>query len=158
MANCSNNNNFNATRLIGARNFASQDVVTNGLIQLGNVYRRFCKKINGVKTFEFDNSDIILQQSGIYHITVTAVATGSEAGEIAIQLYENGIAIPGVFSNETITTPTTEFRTLTLDYFALVDSTCILGCNSTVAKAISIVNTGVEATYSSIVVNIEKVV
>lgn len=148
----------NVNLLLGTRNFASQDVVTNGLVQLGNVYRRYCRRINGTRTFEFDNSDIILQQNGIYHITVTAVATGSEAGEIAMQLYENGVPVPGVFSNETITTPDTEFRTLTLDYFALVDSICILGCNSTIAKAISIVNTGVEATYSSIVVNIEKVV
>lgn len=147
----------NVNLLLGTRNFASQDVVTNGIVQLGNVYRRYCKRINGTRTFEFDNSDIILQQSGIYHITVTAVATGSEAGEIAIQLYENGIAVPGVFSNETITTPTTEFRTLTLDYFVLVDSACVLGCSSTVAKAISVINTGVEATFTSVVVNVEKV-
>lgn len=143
--------------LIGTRNFATQEVVTNGIIQLGNVYRRYCRKINGVKTFEFDNSDVILQQSGMYHITVTAVASGAEAGTLALQLYENGFAISGVFANETITTPDTELRTLTLDYFVLVDSTCVLGCNSTVAKAISLVNTGVEATYTSVIMNIEKV-
>ncbi len=144
--------------LLGTKNFTSQEVVTNGLVELGNVYRRYCKKINGVKTFEFDNSDIILQQSGIYHITATAVGSGAEAGTLAIQLYENGNPISGAFSNETITTPETELRTLTIDYFVLVDNTCILGCNSTVAKAISIVNTGVEATFSSVVVNVEKVV
>lgn len=144
--------------LLGTKNFASQEVVTNGLVELGNVYRRYCKKINGVKTFEFDNSDIILQQSGIYHITATAVGSGAEAGTLAIQLYENGNPISGAFSNETITTPETELRTLTIDYFVLVDNTCILGCNSTVAKAISIVNTGVEATFTSVVVNVEKVV
>ena len=143
--------------LIGTRNFATQEVVTNGIIQLGNVYRRYCRKVNGVKTFEFDNSDVILQQSGMYHITVTAVASGAEAGTLALQLYENGFAISGVFANETITTPDTELRTLTLDYFVLVDSTCVLGCNSTVAKAISLVNTGVEATYTSVIMNIEKV-
>lgn len=143
--------------LLGTRNFASQDVVTNGIVQLGNVYRRYCKRINGTRTFEFDNSDIILQQSGIYHITVTAVGSGADAGTLALQLYENGVAIPGAFSNETITTPDTELRTLTIDYFALVDSACVLGCSSTVAKAISLVNTGVEATYTSIVVNVEKV-
>lgn len=143
--------------LLGTKNFASQDVVTNGIVQLGNVYRRYCKKINGTRTFEFDNSDIILQQSGIYHITVTAVGSGSEAGTLAIQLYENGIAVPGAFSNETITTPDTELRTLTIDYFVLVDSACVLGCNSTIAKAISVVNTGVEATYSQITMNVEKV-
>ena len=143
--------------LLGTRNFASQDVVTNGIVQLGNVYRRYCKRINGTRTFEFDNSDIILQQSGIYHITVTAVGSGADAGTLALQLYENGLPVPGAFSNETITTPDTELRTLTIDYFALVDSACVLGCSSTVAKAISLVNTGVEATYTSIVVNVEKV-
>lgn len=143
--------------LIGTRNFATQEVVTNGIVQLGNVYRRYCRKINGIKTFEFDNSDVILQQSGMYHITVTAVASGAEAGTLALQLYENGFAISGVFANETITTPDTELRTLTLDYFVLVDSTCVLGCDSTVAKAISLVNTGVEATYTSVIMNIEKV-
>lgn len=144
--------------LLGTRNFASQEVLTNGIVQLGNVYRRFCRKINGVKTFEFDNTDIILQQTGMYHITVTAVASGAEAGTLAIQLYENGFPVPAVFSNETITTPETELRTLTLDYIALVDNACVLGCNSPVAKAISIVNTGVESTFTSVVVNVEKVV
>lgn len=147
-----------ANLLIGAKNFATQEVVTNGLIEFGNVYRRFCKKINGIKTFEFDNSDIVLQQTGIYHITVTAVGSGTEAGTLAIQLYENGFAVPGAFSNETITTPDTELRTLTLDYYSLVDNACVLGCNSTIAKAISIVNTGVPATFTSVVINIEKVV
>ena len=148
----------NATLLIGARNFATQDVVTNGIIELGNVYRRYCRKINGVRTFEFDNSDIVLQQAGMYHITVTAVGSGDEAGTLAIQLYENGFPVSGIFSNETITTPDTELRTLTLDYFVLVDNTCVLGCNSTVAKSITLVNTGVAATYTSVVMNVEKVV
>lgn len=146
-----------ANLLLGTRNFASQEVLTNGIVQLGNVYRRYCKRINGTRTFEFDNSDIILQQSGIYHITATAVGSGAEAGTLALQLYENGIPVPGAFSNETITTPDTELRTLTIDYFALVDSACVLGCNSTIAKAISLVNTGVEATYTSVVINVEKV-
>lgn len=144
--------------LLGTKNFANQTVETNEIVQLGNVYRRYCRRVNGVRTFEFDNSDVILQHSGMYHITVTAVASGSEAGTLAIQLYENGVAIPGAFSNETITTPDTELRTLTLDYYVLVDNTCVLGCNSTVAKAISVVNTGVEATFTSVVVNVEKVV
>ena len=130
---------------------------SNGLIQLGNVYRRYCRRINGTRTFEFDNSDVILQQSGIYHITVTAVGSGVDAGTLAIQLYENGVPVSGAFSNETITTPDTELRTLVIDYYALVDSTCVLGCNSTVAKAISLVNTGVEATFTSVVMNVEKV-
>lgn len=144
--------------LIGTKNFATQEVATNGLLQLGNVYRRFCRKINGVKTFEFDNTDVVLQQTGIYHITVTAVASGDVAGTLAIQLYENGEAVSSAFSNETITTADTELRTLTLDYYVLVDSTCVLGNTATLAKAISVVNTGIAATYTSVVMNVEKVV
>lgn len=144
--------------LIGTRNVATQNVVTNGNIELGSVYRRYCKRINGTRTFDFIGEDVILQQNGIYHITVTAVGSGAEAGTLAIQLYENGVAVPGAFANETITTADTELRTLTIDYYALVDTACILGCNSTVAKEISLINTGVEATFTSVIMNIEKVV
>ena len=144
--------------LLGTKNFTSQEVLTNSLINLGAVYRRYCRRVNGTRTFDFDGNNIILQQSGMYHITVTAVASGIEAGDITISLYENGIAIPGVISTETVTTPDTELRTLTLDYYALVDSTCVLGNNAILQKAISLVNTGVEATYTNIIVNVEKVV
>lgn len=144
--------------LIGTRNVATQNIVTNGNIELGSVYRRYCKRINGTRTFDFIGEDVILQQNGIYHITVTAVGSGAEAGTLAIQLYENGVAVPGAFANETITTADTELRTLTIDYYALVDTACILGCNSTVAKEISLINTGVEATFTSVIMNIEKVV
>ena len=144
--------------LLGTKNFASQDVVANGIVNLGAVYRKYCRRINGVRTFDFDGNDIILQQSGMYHITVVAVASGDEAGIVTLSLYENGILVPGAVSSETITTPETELRTLTIDYYALVDDTCVLGNVATVQKAISLVNTGVSASYSSIIVNVEKVV
>ncbi len=144
--------------LLGTRNIATQDVVTNGNVELGSIYRRYCKRINGTRTFDFTGEDVILQQNGIYHITVTAVASGSAAGVVALQLYENGFAVPGAFANETITTADTEFRTLVIDYYTLVDTTTVLGCNSTVAKELSLVNTGIEATYTNVIMNIDKVV
>ena len=143
--------------LLGTKNFASQTVEANEIVSLGSVYRKYCKRVNGVKTFEFDSSEVILQRTGLYHITATAVASGTEAGNVTLSLYENGLAIPGAFSTQTITTPTTELRTLVIDYYVMVDSACVLGCNSVVNKAISLVNTGVEAVYSSVVLNVEKV-
>lgn len=143
--------------LLGTKNFASQTVEENEIVSLGSVYRKYCRRVNGVKTFEFDSSEVILQRSGVYHITATAVANGAEAGDLTLSLFENGIAIPGAFSTQTITTPTTELRTLVIDYYVMVDTTCVLGCNSVVNKAISLVNTGVEATYTSVVLNVEKV-
>ena len=143
--------------LLGTKNFTSQEVVENGIVNLGAVYRKYCKRINGTRTFDFDGNNVILQQSGIYHVTVTAVASGSEAGDITLSLFENGVSVPGIFSTQTITTSDTELRTLTIDYFVLVDSACVLGNSAVVSKAITLVNTGVAATYSNIVVNVEKV-
>ena len=144
--------------LLGTKNFTSQDVIENGILNLGAVYRRFCKRINGVRTFDFDGNNIVLQQSGMYHITVVATASGSAAGDIVLSLFENGVAITGATATETITTPDTEFRNLTLDYYVLVDDTCVLGNVATVQKAITLVNTGIEATYTNVVVNVDKVV
>lgn len=144
--------------LIGTRNVTTQNVVTNGNVELGSVYRRYCKRINGTRTFDFIGEDVILQQNGIYHVTVTAVVSAATAGNVTLSLYENGVAVPSAFATETITTPDTELRTLVIDYFALVDTTCVLGCNSTVAKELSLVNTGIDATYTSVTMNAEKVV
>lgn len=144
--------------LLGTRNITTQDVLVNGNVNLGSVYRRYCKRINGTRTFDFIGEDVILQQNGIYHITVTAIVSAPAAGNVTLALFENGVAAPSAFATETITTADTELRTLVIDYFALVDTTCVLGCNSTIAKELSLVNTGVEATYTSVTMNIEKVV
>lgn len=144
--------------LLGTRNFTTQNVPVNGIVNLGSVYRRYCKRINGVKTFDFDGNNIVLQQSGMYHVTVTAVVSAPAAGNVTLALYENGIEVPGILSTETITTADTELRTLTIDYYVLVDSTCVLGNTAVVQKALTLVNDGIAATYTNIVVNVDKVV
>lgn len=145
--------------LIGIKNTASQVVLADGIIGLGNVYRRYCKKNNcGVRTFETTSTGVSLQHEGIYHITGVFVATGNDVGTITVQLLENGTAIDGAFASSTIATADTELTTLVVDYYVLVDSACLLGKTSTVAKNISFANTGVDATFTSVVVNVDKVV
>lgn len=145
--------------LLGIRNTTTQSVLELGTIDLGSVYRRYCKKNQcGVKTFDTTSTTISLQQQGIYHVTATLVGSGDTAGVVTVQLLENGIAVPSAFSSETITTPTTELRTFVIDAYVLVDDACLLGTNSTIAKTISLQNTGVESTFTSVVVNVEKVV
>lgn len=145
--------------LLGMRNPTSQSVLSLETIGLGSVYRRYCKKNNcGVKTFDNTSTTITLQHQGIYHITATLVGTGATAGVVTVQLLENGVAVPGAFSSETITTPTTELRTFVIDTYILVDDACLLGTNSTLAKTISLQNTDVDSTFTSVVVNVEKVV
>ena len=145
--------------LVGTKNVATQDVAALGIISLGSTYRKYCKKNNcGVRTFDVNNTSITLQQQGIYHITATLVGSGQTAGVVTVQLLENGTAIPGAFSSETITTADTELRTFVIDYYVLVDNACLLGRATTVADTISLVNTGVAATFTSVIVNVDKVV
>lgn len=143
--------------LIGTKNFGTQSVLTDGLINLGSTYRRYCRRTNsGLRTFENMGTGIALNGEGIYHVTATFTGSGTEAGDFTVQLFENGIAIEGAEASETITTAETEVRTLVIDYYVLVDSACILGCNSTVAKTISFENMGIPATFTNVVVNITK--
>lgn len=147
--------------LLGTKNFGTQTVLPDGIINIGSVYRKYCKKNRcGVTTFSRTANDITLQQDGIYHITATLVGSGDVAGDIVVQLFVNGDAVDGAFSTQTITTPDTELRTFVIDYYVLVDQNCILGRESTIAQTISLVNTSetVTATFTSVVVNVEKVV
>lgn len=145
--------------LLGVKNTGSQTVLSNGVINIGSVYRRYCKKNScGVSTFSRTSQDITMQHSGIYHLTATLVGSGTAAGNVTVQLFENGVAVPAALSTHTITTANTEVRTFVIDYYLIVDKECVLGTESTVSKTVSLVNTGIGATFTSVVVNVEKVV
>lgn len=145
--------------LIGVKNTGTQTVLADGVVNIGSVYRRYCKKNTcGVPAFSRTANDISLQHSGIYHLTATFVASAPAAGDVTVQLLLNGEVVDGALATETITTATTEFRTMVIDYYVLVDKDCILNTESTVAQTISFQNTGVDATFTSVVVNVDKVV
>lgn len=143
--------------LIGLSNPTSQTVLTDGIINLGSVYRQYSNKNRcGVKPFSTTSNSVSLQQQGMYHVTATFVGTGTEAGVVTVQLLQNGVAVPGAFSSETITTADTELRTFVIDYYILVNSADLLGSNSTVIETLSFQNTGVGATFTSAIVNVTK--
>lgn len=145
--------------LLGTKNTTVQTVLTDGTVNLGMVYRRYCKKNRcGIPAFSRTSQDITLNHSGIYHLTMTAVASGTAAGTATLQLFVNGEAVEGAISSETITTADTELRTFVIDYYIIVDKNCVLGVEANSPNTISIVNTGVGTTISSIIVNIDKVV
>lgn len=144
--------------LLGTRNATTQVLTTGDLINFGSVYRKYCKKNNyGVKTFDLNSTSIALQQEGVYHLTATITFTAPTTGDVTFQLTQNGFELPSAFATETITTATTEVKTTTIDYFVLVDSNCILGVPTTLSN-IAITLTGVDATISNVVVNVEKVI
>lgn len=146
-----------AQNLIGIKNTAPQTIAVDGIVSLGSVYRKFITKgACGVPTFSALSDSLTLNRKGIYHITVTAVVSAPAAGVVTLALEENGEEITGAFASETITTATTELRTLVIDYYLLVDSDIILSCPTTTSKSITIRNIGDEATIENIVVNVEK--
>ena len=146
--------------LIGTKNTGSQTVLANSTINLGTpVYRKYCKRTcQGLPTFDATSAGITLNGQGIYHITATFVGAGTAAGDLTIQMYDNGEIVTGATSTETITTANTEQRTLVIDYYVKVDSACVLGNWSVSPKTLTFINDGVGATFSNVVVNIEKVV
>lgn len=145
--------------LLGTRNTTSQTVVTNETLNLGEVYRKFCRKNQcGIKPFEFSSNSIALQHSGFYHATATITFSAPTAGNVVLQLTENGTAISGAIATETITTATTEVKTTTIDFYVLVDNGCVLGNPTTLIKNLAILNSGVTATITNVVLNVEKVV
>jgi len=149
---------MNENYSIGLRNVTPQTVIEGGTVDLGRVYRRNCRKNRcGVKIFDVTNEDITLNWDGIYQVFVTVVASGTEAGDLTVQLLSNDIAVPSALSTQTITTPDTELRTFNFTQQILVDSSCVLGCSSTVPVGLSLQVLGVGATINSVVVDIVKV-
>lgn len=145
--------------ILGLRNSTTQDLAVGDLINFGSVYRRYDKpgKHCGRLAYLPQSTAVGIQQAGVYHLTATITFTAPVAGVVTFQLNENEFVIPSAVVSETITTATTETRTVTLDFYVLVDSKCVLGSNNAF-KSISITNTGVASTVTNAVVNIDKVV
>ena len=144
--------------LIGTKNTGSQTVLANSTINLGTpVYRKYCKRTcKGLPTFDATSTGITLNGQGIYHISATFVGAGTVAGALTVQMYDNGEIVTGATSTETITTANTEQRTLVIDYYVKVDSDCVLGNWAVSPKTLTFRNDGVGATFSNVVVNIDK--
>lgn len=150
---------FEDDYLIGLQDLASQTVLADGVIALGDVYRRYCRKNScGTRVYDNTSTGVTLNWNGIYRVTATLVGTGTEAGDVTVQLFSNGQAVPGAISTQTITTPDTEFRTFVIEKFILVNNAEVLGYNSTLAQTLTLENTGVGATFTNVTFDVVKVV
>lgn len=150
---------FEDDYLIGLQDLASQTVLADGVIALGDVYRRYCRKNRcGTRVYDNTSTGVTLNWNGIYRVTATLVGTGTEAGDVTVQLFSNGLAVPGAISTQTITTADTEFRTFVIEKFILVNNAEVLGVNSTLAQTLTLENTGVGATFTNVTFDVVKVV
>ena len=96
-------------------NITSQTVESLGLVNLGNVVRKYCCANQcGIPTFSYTNGNnaITLNQAGYYKIDVNATFSGSASGVGSLTLYVNGLPLSHATASETITTATTEQRSI----------------------------------------------
>lgn len=140
---------------ISSRNNSSQTVLTDGLINIGNTYRKWCRPTRqGQPTFVNNGNGITLNGAGYYDVTATFVASGTEAGDITVSALENGIE-NGQFSTQSVPIADTRLTTLVLKFTVLVQTTKILNCETVVPVTVSFENSGVGATYTLANVDIE---
>lgn len=83
-------------------------VAAGGALPLTTVARRITPRIQ----LGSDSANVAVP--GYYELNATITFTADTAGDVTIATYQNGEAIPGIVATETITTATTENRTITL--------------------------------------------
>lgn len=128
--------------LIGLQNPTTQDVVADGIIVLGNSYRKFDLPNNcGILAFSNTSTGVTLNRQGVYHLTANFYPTAAFTG--TIQMLVDGVPVLGATANG---------ENLTIDYYIVVDSNCGWVSN---AKTITFTS-DTATTLENVVVNITK--
>lgn len=129
---------------IFAVNTTSAAVVANGTLPISTIVRRY-----GCATNLSGNS-IALSEAGYYLVNISATFTAPAAGVVSLTLQDDGVTVVGATASTTITTASTEVRTLNITAIVRVF------CNSA-PDALTIVNTGVAATFSNVAIDVVKI-
>lgn len=131
--------------LINVATTSSVSVVTNGTLPLATIVRRRGNDVN------LSGNSIAITDCGsnYYLISVTATFTAPTAGTVILNLQQNGTNVTGATASTTITTASTEVRSLS--FSAVVRTFNCCGIDS-----LSIVNSGVGATFTNIAIQVEK--
>lgn len=117
-------------------------VLANGIIPLTTIQRRRGRAIqNGTNS-------ILLNMPGYYKVTGSVTFTAPAAGVVNIQLQKNNVDVSGITAGETITTATTEVRTLNINGIVRVY------CNEDIAT-LTLVNNGVAITVQNVALDVE---
>lgn len=118
---------------------------TTGIIPLTNIVRRYGNSINQ------SGNSIILNDVGYYQVNVQVTFSAPAAGVIGLTLQQDGTQVLGATGAETITTATTEVRSIS--FTAIVRVTC-----GNAPSTLTLVNSGLAATYTNVAISVEKVI
>ena len=135
--------------MISSYNSASQDVVVNGLISFDTTRLEV-----GCATSQENPSSFKLDKSGYYYISFNAdVATSATAGDIVVSLQNNGVIVPGAKATVN-SAATTDISNISFSTIVQVLPSCWVCSN---AAVLTLVNSGVAATFSNVNLNIMKI-
>ena len=131
--------------LIDVATTTSSAVVAGGVLPLATITRKRGNEIN------LSGNSIAITDCGsnYYLVSVTATFTAPVAGIVTLNVQQNGANVVGATASTTITTATTEQRSLSF-------SKIVRTLNGNSIDAISVVNAGVAATFSNIDVSVIK--
>ena len=87
----------------------SNTVAAGSTVPLKTIVRRYGSAIQS------SGNSVVLYKPGYYLVTATAVVSGGSAGDAVMTLQKAGQDLVGMTASETITTASTELRTLTID-------------------------------------------
>lgn len=131
--------------LINVATTTSSSVVANGILPLTTIVRRRGCDVN------LSGNAIAITDCGsnYYLVTVTATFTAPIEGVVTLNLQQNGTNVTGATGSTTITTATTEVRSISF-------SAIVRTFNTSGIDSLSVVNSGVAATFSNIDVDVIK--
>lgn len=131
--------------LIDVSTTTSSAVVANGTLPLTTVTRK-----RGNEISVSGNSIAIMDcGSNYYLVTINATFSAPVAGVVTLNLTQNGVNVVGATASTTITTATTELRSLSFQKV-------IRTFNANSIDSLTLVNAGVAATFTNIDVSVIK--
>lgn len=132
--------------LIDVATTTSTSVLANGVIPFSTIVRRRGGEIGQA------GSAVAISDCGsnFYLVNVTATFTAPVAGDVTLTLQQNGSAVIGGTASTTITTATTETRSLSF-------SAIVRTYNSqSIVDVLTLVNSGVAITLSNVAMSVIK--
>lgn len=133
--------------MISSYNNISQEVAINGLLTFTtDRILTGCTATRNGQTFQ-------LNKPGYYYVTFNADGAATTAvGDIVVVLQNNGVAVPGAIATFT-TTVADDATNLAFSTIIRVPPSCCAVDNT---ANLTLVNTGVAATYTNVNINITK--
>lgn len=133
--------------MISSYNVTTQPVLSNGIVNFTtDRILTGCTATRNGATFQ-------LSKPGYYYVTFNAIAAATDTvGLLTMELQRNGVAVPGAEASVT-TTVAGNVSSFAFSTIIHVPPSCCAVDNT--AK-LTVVNTGVDATYSNVNINITK--